>query len=45
MKIIAVSPKPKPIDPKEIAKDKLKTVTTQGQKLDIILEHLGLKEG
>jgi hypothetical protein len=45
MKIIAVPPKKKPIDPKETAKDKLKTATTQGQKIDIILEHLGLKEG
>jgi hypothetical protein len=45
MKIISVAPKPKPTDPKEIAKEKLKTATTQGQKIDIILEHLGLKEG
>jgi hypothetical protein len=45
MKINHVPPKPKQVDPKEIAKDKLKTATTQGQKIDIILEHLGLKEG
>jgi hypothetical protein len=39
-----IPPKEKPVT-KEIAKEKLKTATTQVQRIDIILEHLGLKEG
>jgi hypothetical protein len=45
MKVNHVPPKVTPKTSKELSKEKLKTATTQGQKIDIILEHLGLKEG
>jgi hypothetical protein len=45
MQIKRIPPKAKPPMTKKLAKESLKTATTQGQKIDIILEHLGLKEG
>jgi hypothetical protein len=45
MRVEHIPSKEKPVNPKELAKEKLKTATTQAQKIDIILEHLGLKEG